>query len=39
MDSNKLSKYLYDSNLTIHKNVLKIIEKEGNDNFLEEEDK
>lgn len=30
MDSNKLSKYLYDTNLTLHKIVLKRIEKEGN---------
>lgn len=29
MDSNKLSKYLYDTNLTLHKIVLKRIEKEG----------
>ena len=29
MDSNKLSKHLYDTNLTLHKIVLKRIEKEG----------
>jgi len=30
MDSNKLNKYLYDTNLTLHKIILKRIEKEGN---------
>ena len=30
MDSNKLSRYLYYTNLTLHKIVLKRIEKEGN---------
>ena len=30
MDSNKLSKYLYDTNLTLHKITLRRIEKEGN---------
>ena len=29
MDSNKLSKYLYDTNLTLHKIILKRIEKDG----------
>jgi len=29
MDSNKLSKYLYDTNITLHKIILKRIEKEG----------
>ena len=29
MDSNKLIKYLYDTNLTLHKIILKRIEKDG----------
>ena len=30
MDSNKLGKQLYDTNITLHKIIIKRIEKEGN---------
>ena len=35
MDSNKLNKYLYDTNLTLHKIILKRIEKEGEEITIE----
>ena len=36
MDSNKLSKYIYDTNLTLHKIILKRIEKEGEEITIEQ---
>ena len=36
MDSNKLGKYLYDTNITLHKIIIKRIEKEGENLPLEQ---
>ena len=36
MDSNKLGKYLYDTNITLHKIIIKRIEKEGDSLNIEQ---
>jgi hypothetical protein len=36
MDSNKLGKYLYDTNITLHNIIIKRIEKEGGNLPLEQ---
>lgn len=36
MDSNKLGKYLYDTNITLHKIIIKRIEKDGDSMNIEQ---
>ena len=36
MDSNKLGKYLYDTNITLHKIIIRRIEKDGDSMNIEQ---